>query len=245
MLLERSLIRHTTLLDVENVEHHGEYATADVKVVEDYSQLPFTLKVTLQNFGGASWQVGQKKIDLFGKTFTFPGMSFTLGPSDWKVVRIDNYREYLDAVQPTLRKELAQYIDATAEIVARYNESFLQEQSIFISMQQTSNGIMSDNQRGQIANYINQTIIPMRQYRQNELDTIPVPNGASYLAGLRQESTRVTIQAWQSYAKGLIEDNSAAFDTAESLHKQELALDQRIEEIVHSSAVTRNLPELP
>ncbi len=88
-------------------------------------------------------------------------------------------------------------------------------------------------------------IIPMRQYRQNELDSIPVPNGASYLASLRQESTKVTIQAWQSYAKGLIEDNSAAFDMAESLHKQELALDQRIEEIVHSSAVTRNLPELP
>ena len=245
LLLERSLIRHTTLVDVVNVEHHGDYATAEVKVVEDYSQIPFTLKVTLQNFGGASWQMGQKTFEFFGKKFTFPGMSFTLGRSDWKVVRVDNYREYLDAVQPTLRKDLADYIDATAEIVARYNESFLQEQSAFISMQQTSNGIMGNNQRGQIASYINQVIIPMRQYRQNELDAVPVPNGASYLASLRQESTKVTIQAWQSYARGLIEDNSAAFDTAESLHKQELALDQRIEEIVHSSAVTRNLPDLP
>ena len=41
-------------------------------------------------------------------------------------------------------------------------------------------------------------------------------------------------------------DNSAAdLDKAASLHKQELVLDQRIEEIVHNSAIARNLPELP
>lgn len=245
LLLERSLIRHTTLLDVGNVIHHGDYATADVKVMEDYSQIPFTLNVTLRNFGGASWQVGQKNFELFGRSFTFPGMSFTLGKSDWKVVSVNNYREYLDAVSPALRKDLADYIDATAEIINRYNESFLQEQDAFINLQRTNNGLMGDNQRAQIAEYINQVIIPMRQYRQNELDAIPVPKGATYIANLRQESTKVTIQAWQFYAKGLIENNSAAFDTAESLHKQELALDQRIEEIVHSSAITRNLPDLP
>ena len=245
LLLERSLIRHTTIIGVENVIHNGNNATADVKIVEDYSQIPFTLKVTLHNFASASWQVGQKNFVLFGQNFNFPGMSFTLGKSDWRIVSVDNYREYLDAVSPTLKKDLADYIDATAEIVNRYNESFLQEQYAFIVMQRTPYGIMTDDQRIQIANYINQVIIPMRQYRQNELDSVPIPKGATYLSNLRKESTAVTISAWQSYARGLLENNSAAFDTAESLHKQELALDQRIEELVHNSAVTRNLPDLP
>ncbi|MBR6012364.1 MAG: hypothetical protein IK062_01105 [Selenomonadaceae bacterium] len=245
LLLERSLIRHTSILGVENVIHNGNTATADIKVVEDYSQIPFTLKVTLQNFSSASWQVGQKIFELGGKSFVFPGMSFTFGKSDWRIISVDNYREYLDAVSPTLKKDLADYIDATSEIVNRYNESFLQEQNAFITMQRTPYGIMTDSQRAGIANYINQVIIPMRQYRQNELDAVPIPKGATYLSNLRKESTAVTISAWQSYARGLLENNSAAFDTAESLHKQELALDQRIEELVHNSAVTRNLPDLP
>lgn len=245
LLLERSLIRHTTVLGAENVVHHGKIAVADVKVVEDYSQIPFVLKVTLQDFSSASWQVGQKNFKIGEHDFVFPGISFTFGKSDWRVISINNYREYLDAVSPTLKKDLADYIDATSEIVNRYNESFLQEQNAFITMQRTSSGIMSDSQRYQIADYINKVIIPMRQYRQNELDAVPIPKGATYLSNLRKESTAVTISAWQSYAKGLIENNSAAFDTAESLHKQELALDQRIEELVHNSAVTRNLPDLP
>ena len=184
LLLERSLIRHTTIIGAENIIHHGKTATADIKVVEDYSQIPFVLKVTLQDFSSASWQVGQKNFKLGEKDFVFPGISFTLGKSDWRVVSVDNYREYLDTVSPALRKDLADYIDATTEIVNRYNESFLMEQDAFINMQRTSGGIMSDNQRAQIANYINQVIIPMRQYRQNELDTVPIPKGATYLSEL-------------------------------------------------------------
>ena len=245
LLLERSLIRHTTITGIENVENLGDTATAEVKIVEDYSQTPFTLKVTLQNFGKAGWHVGSKEFSIFGQTFKFPGLSFSLGNSDWKVISVDNYKEYLDATAPTLRNDLANYIDATQEIVDRYNESFKNEQSQFISLQQTATGIMNDNQRIQISDYINQTIIPMFQYRQLELDEIYIPQGASYLANLRKESTNITIQAWQEYSRGLIENDSAAFFTAESLHKQELALDQRIEEIVHNSAITRNLPDLP
>lgn len=245
LFLERSLIRHTTIVGVENVENLGETATADVKVVEDYSQTPFTLKVTLQNFGNAGWHVAGRTFNLFGQTFKFPGLSFSIGKSDWKVVSVDNYKEYLDSTAPTLRRDVAEYIDSTAEIISRYNETFLAEQSQFISLQRTSDGIMSGSQRMQIAEYIDQTIIPMLQYRQAELDEIYIPQGASYLANLRKESTNITVQAWQSYSRGLVENDSAAFFTAESLHKQELALDQRIEEIVHNSAIFRNLPDLP
>ena len=245
LFLERSLIRHTTIVGVENVENLGETATADVKVVEDYSQTPFTLKVTLQNFGKVGWHVGSKSFELFGQTFKFPGLSFSLGDSDWKVISVDNYKEYLDSTAPTLRRDVAEYIDSTAEIISRYNESFQAEQSQFISLQRTSDGIMNGNQRAQIADYINQTIIPMLQYRQAELDVMYIPQGASYLANLRKESTNITIQAWQSYSRGLIENDQAAFFTAESLLKQELVLDQRIEELVHNSAIFRNLPDLP
>ena len=104
---------------------------------------------------------------------------------------------------------------------------------------------MLANQRVEVSDYITNTIIPALEERQAELDQIPIPEGAQFLASLRKESTRITILAWQSYIKGITENSAADLDTAASLHKQELVLDQRIEEIIHNSAVTRNLPELP
>ncbi|MBQ4403229.1 MAG: DUF2939 domain-containing protein [Selenomonadaceae bacterium] len=245
LLLDRSLIRHTAFIDLEDVDHHGEEATATFSVVEEYSQVPFVLKVTLKNLANEGFNIGGSETEIFGKKIKFPGFTFNLGGSDWKIVRVDNYRGYLDAVSPILRKNLADYIDATEEIVYRYNRTFQAEQDNFISMQKSPYGIMFANQRVEVSNYITNTVIPTLESRQAELDEVPVPEGAQFLASLRQESTRVTIMAWQSYITGITENSATALDTAESLHKQELVLDQRIEEIVHNSAIARNLPELP
>ena len=245
LLLDRSLIRHTAFIDLEDVDHHGEEATATFSVVDEYSQVPFVLKVTLKNLANEGFNIGGSETEIFGKKIKFPGFTFNLGGSDWKIVRVDNYRGYLDAVSPILRKNLADYIDATEEIVYRYNRTFQAEQDNFISMQKSPYGIMFANQRVEVSNYISNTVIPTLENRQAELDEVPVPEGAQFLASLRQESTRVTIMAWQSYITGITENSATALDTAESLHKQELVLDQRIEEIVHNSAIARNLPELP
>ena len=245
ILLDRSLIRHTSLIDLEAVEINDEEATATFSIVEDYSQVPYTLKVTIKDLANDSINIGGKDFEIFGRTIKFPGLSFNFGGSDWKIVSVDNYRGYLDAVSPILRQNLAQYIDNTAEIVYRYNQTFEAEQDVFITLQRSPYGIMTTEQRTEVSNYITNTIIPSLEARQAELDQVPVPQGAQFLASLRQESTRITILAWQSYIKGITENSAADLDTAASLHKQELVFDQRIEEIVHNSAVARNLPELP
>lgn len=245
LLLDRSLIRHTSLIDLEEVDHHGEEATATFSIVEEYSQVPFVLKVTLKDLANDGFNVGSFEFELFEKKIKFPGLTFNLGGSDWKIVSVDNYRSYLDAVSPILRKNLADYIDATEEIVYRYNQAFAAEQNNFISLGKSPYGIMLANQRVDVSNYILNTVIPTLENRQAELDEIPVPEGAQFLADLRKESTRVTILAWQEYVKGITENSAAYLDTAASLHKQEMILDQRIEEIVHNSAIARNLPELP
>ncbi len=235
LLLDRSLIRQTSLIELESVEHLGEEAAATFSVVEEYTQVPFVLKVTLKDLANESFNVGGSEVEFFGQKFNLPGFTFNLSGSDWKIVSVDNYRGYLDAVSPLLRKNLADYIDATEEIVYRYNQTFESAQNTFISMQKSSYGIMTTDQRAEVSAYITDTLIPALESRQAELDEVPIPQGAQYFAGLRQESTRVTILAWQSYIKGITENSAADLDTAASLHKQELVLE----------AVTRNLPELP
>ena len=238
LLLERSLIRHTSITGVANIEHLGETATAEINVVEDFSQTPFTLKVTLENFGGISWQVGSRTFELFGETLKFPGLSFTLDDNGWKIVSVDNYKEYLETLAPILQRDLDKYLDATADIVYRYNEIFRAEQNEFISLQKTDDS-------AQVVAFINEKIIPTLEERQRELNKVQIPNGARYISNLRRQSTETTIRAWRFYAQGVAENNSVAFETAESVHKQELILDQRIDEIIRNAAVARNLPELP
>ena len=245
LLLERSLIRNTIIIGVENIEHKGEKATADVNIVEETTQTPFTLKVTLENFSNVGLQMSGDYFELFGETWKFPGLSFAFDDNSWKIVSVDNYKDYLETVTPIIQQDIENYIDATSEIVERYNDIFYDEQTNFIVMQRTSSGTFSSTQRERIADYISNTVIPTLQERQAELDKIPVPSGARYLADLRAQSTYVTIQAWKFYAQGVSENDSVALGTAESVHKQELIIDQRIEEIIKNSAVARNLPELP
>lgn len=245
LLIERSLIRSTKIIGVENIENHGDKATADIKIIEENSQTPFTLKVTLENLSNVGWKMGSEDFELFGETWKFPGLNFAFDDNSWKLTSVDNYKEYLETVTPILQKDIDSYIDATAEIVDHYNYLFAIEQDNFIVMQRTSSGVMSYNQCKRIADRINNVIIPLLQDRQKELNAVAVPNGAKYLASLRAESTETTIQAWQFYAQGLLEDDAVAFGTAAAIHKQELIIDQRIEEIIKNSAVARNLPDLP
>ena len=245
LLLERSLIRNTKFISVENIKNLGDKATAEIHVVEESTNTPFTFKITLKNFSNSGWNVAGKTFEIFGETWNFPGLTFALNDNAWKITSVENYKEYLETVTPIIQSALDDYIYATAEIVDYYNYLFAVEQSNFIMMQKTSSGIMNSNQRTRIADYIRGTIIPTLEDRQAELDKIEIPAGAGYLANLRNESTKVTIEAWKSYAQGLLDDDEISFERAAAIHKQELVLDQRIEEVVKNSAVARNLPDLP
>ena len=245
LLLERSLIRHTTIKGLGKVEYVGDKARANLEVVEDYTGMPFVLELSLELVTDSSRTFGGGEIELFDHKWTVGSFNFNFDMSNWKVVGIENYRDYLDVVSPILKQELADYIDATSEIVDRYNGMFRYQQDVFAYMQRTQDGVMTPEQRENVASYIEATVIPSVQARQSELDQVNVPNGAMYLAGLRRDSTAITVRAWESYIRGLREDSPAAFDMAESLLKQELAVDQRVEELVHNSAVSRGRPDIP
>ena len=45
--------------------------------------------------------------------------------------------------------------------------------------------------------------------------------------------------------EGLREDSPAEFATAETLHKQELAIDLRVQDIIRHTAISKNIPNLP
>lgn len=215
--LERSQVRNTTLVKVRKVEHTGHSATAEIEIKEDYTQTPFTLQLAMEQAEDGHWQVAY----------------------------IKNYKAYLDKISPLQNKDIASYIDATKSIISSSNENFEVFQNHFKRLNHSKTGHLSRQQKYNIAALIEDDIIPGLQERQAQLDAVEVPAGAQYLARQRQQSTETSIKAWQHYIKGLREDSPAEFATAETLHKQELAIDLRVQDIIRHTAISKNIPNLP
>lgn len=215
--LERSLLKSTTIRGVSSITRRDHTAILMLDVTEEFSQTPFTLELLLEKGND--------------------------GP--WRVTSIKNYRSYLETVYPMLYKDIKQYIEATAEINSEYNHKLQMQQWDFQYRSHSSGGQLSKDQRMNIASYLEDNVIPTVKKRQAELDQIEIPPGALHLSALRKESTDLSIRIWQHYIHGLREDNISEFHTAESLHKQMLATEQRIEDIIHHAAVTKEAPEIP
>lgn len=215
--LERSQLRNTTFLEVTDVTRNGNTAQAQVKVREDYTQTEFTLLLSLEKNPEGRWQIAY----------------------------IKNYKQYLDTIAPLQNKDIADYIEATRSIVSSCNERLRDQQIKFQSLTATSAGKLSDYQRNNLIKLLKNEVIPTLQERQAQLDKVPVPKGAQYLAAQRKLSTDTTIDAWVHFVKGLESNDQAEFETAETLHKQELAVDLRVDEIIHHTALSKNIPNLP
>ena len=214
--LARTQLRNTTLVSVGPVTHHDATATAEITVKEDDTDTSFTLAVILEEAEDGHWQVAYVK----------------------------NYRAYLDQISPLVNDDIASYIDATKPIVDEYNDMFAAQKKRFTRMSQTDDGRMTKKQREQIADFLENDVLPTLKRRQAKLDEVDVPPGAGYLARQRQKSTEVTISAWQHYIKGLRQNSAHEFDTAETLMKQELAIDSRVDDIIHHTAVSKNIPNI-
>lgn len=215
--LERMQLRNTTLVSVGHIAHDGSTATADIHVREDCTGTEFTLALVLEQADDGRWQVAY----------------------------IKNYRDYLDTVAPLINKDIADYIDATKPIIDDANETFAHQRATFAALNKTKVGSLGARQRERIADFLEDDVIPALKKRQAALDEIDVPNGAGYLAQQRRLSTETTVRAWQHYIKGLREDRPSEYDTAETLLKQELAIDLRIDDIIKHTAVSKNIPNLP
>lgn len=216
-LLERSQLRNTSVSSVGTITHNGTTAIAEVHVVEDYTQTPFALELVMEESADGHWQIAY----------------------------IRNYKEYLDTVAPLQNKDIADYIAATQEIVDGSNLEFLEQQQRFRKLMRTSSGVLSEGQKSELRALLLDEVIPSLKRRQERLDAVDVPAGAAYLGRLRQQSTEITIKTWQHFIKALREDRPVEFETAETLHKQQLEIDLRIEDIIRHTAVSKNIPNIP
>lgn len=80
--------------------------------------------------------------------------------------------------------------------------------------------------------------------RQAALDKVNIPAGAQYLTKLRQESTKISIEAWDCFLNGILRDDPSLLNQAESLHKKQIAINTRIESLIEHSTIKQELASI-
>ncbi len=215
--LERSQIRNIEFVNVESAKVVGDTAEAQVAIRDRATQTPFSLRLRLERSKDGHWQV----------------------------IRMENYKLYLDTLAPRQNKDIADYIAATHEIVADYNQTLERQQARFSSLTNRANGYFYGDVADAMTALIENEVIPTLKERQQRLDAVAIPRGATYLANLRHTSTDLSIAAWTHYLKGIATESNAEYNAAETLLKQQLEIELRITDIIHHNTVSQALPDIP
>ena len=215
-LMECSHLRDTSLVQVGEVVRDGSGALATVTVADGGTGLEFPLQVRMEQ--------------------TEKG---------WQVVRVMNYRAYLEAVQAATGRDVSHYIAATRPIVDRYNGVFRARQSEFRSLTETGWGTYTTEHRKALLRLLQEDMIPVLKKYQRELDAVEIPRGATYLAAQRRAATEASIASYESFVRGLDTGMQEDFDRAETLHKQALTYDLRVGDMIRRGAVSEETPATP
>lgn len=207
-LIERSQLRNTSLVKIEGVNRTREATVAKVQIRDEYTGTPFTLELLLN----------QKE-------------------DNWQVTRITNYRDFLDFVGPIQASGLTAYTRASQDIIDKYNDILDTQQTNFKKMTATEKGRLTEAQRSKLTGYIKSDIIPALEKRQQELDSIPVNDGAQYLKEMRGNETKLSVAGWQHFLSGIEKDDASELNVAKALHAEALVIQHRINDLLKNSAV--------
>ena len=202
---------------VEKAKVAGDTADVQVAIRDRVTETPFSLRLRLERAQEGHWQI----------------------------VRMENYKLYLDTLAPRQNQDIADYIAATHDLVAAYNQKLEDLQGRFSSLAGSARGRFAGNIAVSLSSLIEDEIVPTLKERQARLDAVAIPKGAAYLANLRHTSTDLSIAAWTHYLKGIATGENAEYNTAETLLKQEMEVELRIIDIIHHNTVSQALPDIP
>lgn len=217
--LERSQLRNTELISLESVtvnSNKTDEAVGKIKIRDKYTGTAFTMDVLLER----------------------------QNDGHWSVIALENYRDYLAAVTDKQIADITAYIEATQPVVDEYNERFIDQRARFRSIVRQGRP-MSSSQISQMKQLILGETVPDLKSRQEKLNSYNIRAGSQYLSSLRRQSTDLSIAAWVHLIAGLEKEDYNELNLAETLHKQMLEIDLRIEDIINHNTVSQEMPVVP
>ncbi len=176
MILDQIGVANLSFDGVENIEINKENKTAqaDVKATQSEINQSFVFKVTLE-----------EQPDGY-----------------WKVVSIDNFADFIKALEEGRREYMKSYMNELSAILMDKQKS-LTENEAKLDAILSMGGLGNNDSRNQVKAGIENNILPQLKDMQTALQAIQVPKAAQTLHNLRLKSCENKIAYYENYAKWL------------------------------------------
>lgn len=161
-------------IDYININEQNGTAQAGIKAVQSEINQSFVFKVTLE-----------QQPDGY-----------------WKVISIDNFAEFIKALEAGRQEFIKNYLGQTAVIILD-KEKILTENEAKLNAALSMGALGNEQARADLKNAIDNEILPQLQDLQASLQNIDVPKSAETLHNLRLKACESKIAYYQKYAKWL------------------------------------------
>ena len=138
---------------------------------------------------------------------------------NWKVTSIKNFRNFINMVNQTRRTQLDKYLDETAAIITRHDNTIREAEQKYGSILSIGS-LGQDNTRSDLKVLITDVVKKDWEVRKQELFNVSVPKGAEALQNLRIKICDLSIESADLYAKWLSDKKAATIKEAEEKRKQ-------------------------
>ncbi len=172
-------------------ERNPDRAVADIRFYQPEAESDFVFKVVLE-----------RNDDL-----------------NWRVVRIDNFRDFTEIVAKIRRIALDKYLEQTAEINLRHDQTIREAEQKYGAILSLGN-LGQDQTRFDLKVLLTDVVKKDWEVRKQELFTVDVPATAEALQNLRMRICDLSIGSAIDYAKWLEDNKSATMKSAEEKQKQ-------------------------
>ncbi len=161
---------------------------------------------------------------------------------NWRVVRIDNFREFTEVVAQIRRAALDKYLAQTSEINLRHDQTIREAEQKYGSIL-TFGSLERDQTRFDLKVLLTDVVKKDWEVRKQELFSVDVPKSAETLQNLRMRICDLSIGSAEDYAKWMEDNKSSTMKSAEEKQKQAKVLMDEERQLI--SRMTRPTVEAP
>ena len=137
----------------------------------------------------------------------------------WKIIRVENFKDFITQINQVRRQKLDDYLNQSAEIISRHEKIIDDAQQKYKTI--SSNGSLAqENTRAQLKELMNNIFKKDWETRKIELLKLSVPQDAATLQNLRLKICDLEIAYSEGYAQWMDDKNAATVKTAEEKHRQ-------------------------
>lgn len=209
-LLRKTGIDKIEFRDFENIvinPDNENQASADVKIFQPELGHEFTLKTNLRKD-----ETGQ-----------------------WKIISLQNFREFVTHIGEVRRVQLQAYLTKTEEINSLHDQTIRDAEQKYSSILAVGN-IGQEGTRSDLKTLMLDVIKKDWEVRKQELFNLTVPQGAENLHNLRIKICDLEIGYAEDYAQWMSDKKAATLKSADEKHRQAQVLTTEANVLAHKMA---------